>query len=90
MIVAKKKKAPRQKTLGIKVKMDAVGKKASAYMNARMVVSEAKTDLEAAASELIGAMKKGKRSTVNVGGHIISRKRVQQDTISIKKVKQPN
>jgi len=84
------KKTPKQNELGIKVKMDAVGKAAQKYMNARTIVAEAKADLETAASELIKKMKAKKRNTINVEGIIITRKRVQQDALSIKKVKQPN
>ena len=85
-----KKRTPKQKTLGLKVKTDAVGKAARKYVNARTIMFEAKEDAETAASTLVKIMREKKRKDIKVDGMIITLKHVEaQDALAIKKVKQP-
>ena len=75
-----------QGDLGLDVKMDVVGKAATAYLSSITAADKAKTKKDAACATLVEQMREHKRRTINVDGRSISLRHVEaQDQIKVKK-----
>ena len=77
-----------QADLKIKVKTDAVGRAAKAYLKARDALATAKENADDAAANLVKKMRDSKRQSINVEGHVVTLKHVEaQDALTVKKAK---
>lgn len=86
--MAAKKKAVQTELKGMP-KRDAVGKAALAYLIKREAVAEAKTEMQNAAAKLVKIMREKKRKDIRADGRLITLQRVQEDTLKVRKPKEP-